>query len=56
VPLLLTSFYSGNDTTVDEQVPPNVPQPLQDYINNNYPDWAGNLIPSPNFGGAAGDW
>ncbi|GAB5591250.1 Glucosamine-6-phosphate isomerase (Glucosamine-6-phosphate deaminase) (GNPDA) (GlcN6P deaminase) [Umbelopsis nana] len=48
--------WNGNDTTVDEQVPPNIPQQLQDYINNNFPDWAGNLIPSQNFGGTAGDW
>ncbi|CAM0136059.1 hypothetical protein VKS41_005555 [Umbelopsis sp. WA50703] len=48
--------WNGNDTTVDEQVPPTIPQPLLDYINNNYPDFASDLIPSPNFGGVAGDW
>ncbi|KAH8553304.1 glycoside hydrolase superfamily [Umbelopsis sp. PMI_123] len=48
--------WNGNDTTVDEQVPPTIPQTLLDYINNNYPAWASNLIPSPNYGGAAGDW
>ncbi|GAB5589061.1 hypothetical protein Unana1_03961 [Umbelopsis nana] len=48
--------WNGNDTAVDEQVPPSIPKKLQDYIQNNFLEWAGNLIQSQNVGGTAGDW